>query len=73
MKPKVTPHQLDRKNLEKLPPESLVQIVLALQELVLQQQATIEKRNYSGVTIDKSQKTCIHEQKIVFEENSGCY
>ena len=32
-----------------------------------------DRCNYSGVTIDKSQKTCIHEQKIVFEENSGCY
>ena len=43
MEKKEAPQQLDRENLEKLPPEKLVEMVLKLQELVLKQNETIAR------------------------------
>ena len=43
MTKKEAPQQLDRENLEKLPLEKLVDMVLKLQELVLKQNETIER------------------------------
>lgn len=54
MKQKEVPEQLDRENIEKLPPEKLVDMVLRLQELVFKQNETIEKlKSY----LEKDSKT----------------
>jgi transposase len=54
MKKKEALEKLDRENLEKLPPEKLVDMVLRLQELLLKQNETIEKlKSY----LEKDSKT----------------
>ena len=57
MKKKELPQKQDRESLEKLTPEKLVEIVLALQDIIFQQSETIEKlKSYLGKDSKTSSK-----------------